>query len=61
MIIVRYKGSGLRGPGYKRGETNMIIKLHIEYDDFGPYVEVEENGTLYAVRDAEEGGEQKSS
>ena len=39
----------------------MIINLHIEYDDFGAYVEVEENGTLYAIRDADEGCEQKSS
>ena len=25
------------------------MKMHVEYDDFGWYVEVEDNGNLYAV------------
>ena len=32
--------------------------MHIEYDDFGAYVEVEDNGMLYAVGTAEDSGEQ---
>ena len=32
--------------------------MHIEYDDFGAYVEVEDNGMLYAVGTVEDAGEQ---
>ena len=32
--------------------------MHIEYDDFGAYVEVEDNGMLYAVGAVEDVGEQ---
>ena len=40
----------------KRGEK---MKMHVEYDDFGWYVEVEDNGNLYAVGAAEDAGDQK--
>ena len=39
----------------KRGEK---MKMHVEYDDFGWYVEVEDNGNLYAVGTAEDVDEQ---
>ena len=34
------------------------MKMHIEYDDFGAYVEAEDNGMLYAVGAVEDVGEQ---
>ena len=32
--------------------------MHIEYDDFGAYVEVEDNGMLYAVGTVEDASDQ---
>ena len=35
------------------------MKMHIEYDDFGWYVEANDEGTLYAVGAVEDAGDQK--
>ena len=57
MIITTIWRKSNRSKGFtKRGEK---MKMHIEYDDFGWYVEANDNGTLYAVGAVEDASDQR--
>ena len=57
MITTTIWQKSNRNKGFmKRGEK---MKMHIEYDDFGWYVEANDEGTLYAVGAVEDAGDQK--